>query len=710
MTYKSPNSNSRANSGSLMTHQNADSINNDYDSSALMENIDTVESLGKSLPFDEKYECKKSEVDKPYRIRDMKEYLEMHSRSIQNPDEFWGEIARKELRWLRDFTKTRGTGPTFQDRLPWFLNGKLNVCDNCVDRWVEKQPESIAIIWEGEDPSNVRKITYIELFRNVCRMANVLKRFGISKGDTVGIYMPMIPETIYTMLACARIGAVHMVVFAGFAAQNLLDRLINAKCKIVVTADQGTRGKKIINLKDIVDEALKNLPSIKSCIVFRHLNSPINVVEGRDYDGHALLRAEKPYCPLEDMDSEDPLFYLYTSGSTGTPKGVQHSTAGYLLYATVTLKYLFNTHIGDIFGCVGDIGWITGHSYLVYGPLSNGLTTLVFEGIPTHPDPGRYWDMIERHKITHFYTAPTAIRTLKKFGDEYVNKYDRSSLRVLGSVGEPINPSAWRWYYKVVGEERCSIVDTYWQTETGGIVIAPIPGCIPMKPGSATLPFFGIEPAILNPDTGVEVNGPGSGVLCIKDSWPGMFRGIFGAHFLHEDLYTNPFPGYYFTGDGALRDNDGYYWITGRIDDTINVSGHRLSSKEIEDALTSHEAVSEAAAVAIQHDVKGNALVCFVVLRNITCGFTIDNSKQQPLESELRLCVRKQIGPVASPDHILIVENIPKTRSGKVVRRLLRKIATGSNNYGDISTVANPECIKSIESSWFQYLKREKSK
>ncbi|KAH8584877.1 acetyl-coenzyme A synthetase [Cryptosporidium sp. chipmunk genotype I] len=678
-----------------------------YDSSVLTENMDTVASRSKNLPFHEIYKSKPTPADKPYRVNGADKYKELYERSIKDPEGFWSEMARKELRWLRDFTKVKSSGTCLQDSLAWFLNGKLNACDNCVDRWAEAQPNATALIWEGDDPSSIRHISYIELFRNVCKMANVLKRFGIKKGDSVGIYMPMIPETIYTMLACARIGAVHMVVFAGFAAQNLFERLVNARCKIVVTADQGSRGKKIINLKNVVDEALGRAPDIKACIVFRHLNGPINFVQGRDFDGETLMRAEKPYCPLEDMDSEDPLFYLYTSGSTGTPKGVQHSTAGYLLYAAITQKYLFNVHPGDIFGCAGDIGWITGHSYLVYAPLCNGITTLIFEGVPTYPNAGRYWEMVERHKITHFYAAPTAIRTLKRLGDEFVTKYDRSSLRVLGSVGEPINPSAWRWYYKVVGEERCSVVDTYWQTETGGIVIAPIPGCFDTKPGSATFPFFGIEPAVLDPDTGKEIEGPGSGVLCIKNSWPGMFRGIFGAHYLHEDLYTKPFPGYYFTGDGVLRDQDGYLWITGRIDDTINVSGHRLSSKEIEDALTNHVGIAEAAAVAIEHDVKGNALVCFVVLKDSGKKiFDINNSSPHPFEPELRMCVRTQIGPVATPDHIIVVENIPKTRSGKVVRRLLRKIATGCGDYGDISTVANPECIKSIESSWSQYLKR----
>ncbi|EEA08245.1 acetyl-coenzyme A synthetase, putative [Cryptosporidium muris RN66] len=689
----------------LLYHPLTGSSTNDeeIDLSSLMENVDTVEYRKKSLPFHESYDPP-STLDKPYHISDINTYYSMYERSISDPDAFWSDIARQHLRWIRDFTQVQSQGPEFQDRMFWFINGKLNVCDNCVDRWAEEQPDTVALIWEGDNPDCNKKITYMELFRNVCKMANVLKRFGIKKGDSVGIYMPMIPETIYTMLACARIGAVHMVVFAGFAARNLLERLINAKCKIVVTADQGIRGNKIIPLKDIVDEALEDLHEVHTCIVFKHLNGPINVVEGRDYDGNALMRSERSYCPLEEMDSEDPLFYLYTSGSTGTPKGVQHSTAGYLLFAAITQKYLFDTHKGDIFGCVGDIGWITGHSYLVYASLCNGLTTLIFEGVPTYPDPGRYWEIVQKYKITHFYTAPTALRALKRFGDEYVKKYDRSSLRILGSVGEPINPSAWRWYRNIVGDGRCPIVDTYWQTETGGIVIAPIPGCVKTKPGSSTLPFFGIKPVILNPETGVPIEGVGSGVLCIQDPWPGMFRSIFGAHYLHEELYTKPFPGYYFSGDGAMKDSDGYYWITGRVDDTINVAGHRLSSKEIEDSLTNHESVSEAAAVAVDHDVKGYALVCFIVLRSDHFHSIIGESSKTPnIEHELRQCVRKQIGPVASPDHIVIVDGIPKTRSGKVVRRLLRKIASGSTEYGDISTVTNPECIESIVNTWNKY-------
>ncbi|CEM39796.1 unnamed protein product [Vitrella brassicaformis CCMP3155] len=566
----------------------------------------------------------------------------------------------------------------------WFLNGKLNVCENCVDRWAEETPDRIALIWEGDDPSHSKRITYRDLHTQVCKFANMLKRLGVRKHDTVGIYMPMIPETVYAMLACARLGAIHSVVFAGFSSHSLRDRLDDAHCKVVITADQGVRGGKVIPLKSVMDEALKECPLVEKCIVFKHQGHDIDWTEGRD-------EAMRPYCPLEPMDNEDLLFMLYTSGSTGKPKGIAHSSAGYLLYAAMTHKYVFDYHPGDVHACVADVGWITGHSYVVYGPLCNGATTVLFESVPTYPDPARYWHMIEKHGISQFYTAPTAIRALMVHGDEWVSKHDLSSLRVLGTVGEPINPEAWRWYYEVVGRKRCDIVDTYWQTETGGHLLTPLPGAIRCKPGSATRPFFGVEPVVLDSKTGQPLEGDDvSGVLCIKKPWPGMMRTVYGDHERLLNVYLRPYKGFYHTGDGAVRDKDGYYWITGRVDDTINVSGHRLGSAEIEHALVQHPGCAEAAVVGFPHSVKGAGLFCYVTMNN-------EYEVNEGTVNELRDIVRKEIGPIATPDHILIVPALPKTRSGKIMRRLLRKIASNdTGSLGDVSTLADQQVVSDL--------------
>jgi acetyl-CoA synthetase len=622
-------------------------------------------------------------------ISSIEQYKKLHKESISNNSEFWGKQARELLHWEHDFQLVSDCD--FSEGLvSWFLGGKLNACENCVDRHVKDKGDQVAIIWEKDEPGKEERITYRELQRKVSRLANVLRHNGIQKRDRVAIYMPMIPEAVYAMLACARIGAVHSVIFAGFSAESLRDRINDAKCKALITADEAVRGRKIIPLKRMADEAVMACPTIEHVFIAKRTNVKIPFYPPRDIWLDEAMEGERPYCPIEHMDSEDTLFLLYTSGSTGKPKGVSHTTAGYLLYAAMTHKYVFDYKDGEIYACVADIGWITGHSYVVYGPLLNGATTVLFESVPNYPDAGRYWEMVERLKINQFYTAPTALRAIQREGDSYVKKYDKSSLRILGTVGEPINPDTWRWYYNVVGEERCSIVDTWWQTETGGILITPLPGAIPTKPGSATLPFFGIEPVLLSPE-GLELKTiEASGLLAIKGPWPSMARTIQGDHMRFYETYLKEFKGYYLTGDGATRDADGYYWLTGRVDDVMNVSGHRIGSAEIESALVTHPFCSEAAVVGFPHQVKGEGIFAYVILKD---GYEVD----EELVGELRNEVRRHIGAFATPDQILIAPGLPKTRSGKIMRRILRKIASKeTEDLGDITTLADPSIVDTL--------------
>ena len=622
-------------------------------------------------------------------VSSLEQYKKLYDDSIKNNSEFWEKNAREFLHWQHDFQMVSDCD--FKEGLvSWFLGGKLNACENCVDRHVKDKGDQVAIIWEQDEPGNEQRITYRELQRKVSRLANVLRHNGIHKGDRVAIFMPMIPEAVYAMLACARIGAVHSVIFAGFSAESLRDRINDANCKAVITADEAVRGKKIIPLKRMADEAVMACPSVERVFIARRTNVKIPFYPPRDVWMAEAMEGERPYCPIEHMDSEDTLFLLYTSGSTGKPKGVSHTTAGYLLFAAMTHKYIFDYKDGETYACVADIGWITGHSYVVYGPLLNGATTVLFESVPTYPDAGRYWEMVERLKINQFYTAPTALRAIQRMGDEFVKKYDRSSLRVLGTVGEPINPDTWRWYYEVVGDKRCSIVDTWWQTETGGILISPMPGAVPTKPGSATLPFFGIEPVLLSNEGEELTTTEASGLLAIKGPWPSMARTIQGDHVRFYETYLKQFKGYYLTGDGATRDADGYYWLTGRVDDVLNVSGHRIGSAEIESALVSHPFCSEAAVVGYPHAIKGEGIFAYVILKD---GYEAD----EELVGELRNEVRRHIGAFATPDQILIAPGLPKTRSGKIMRRILRKIAANeTDDLGDISTLADPPVVSSL--------------
>jgi acetyl-CoA synthetase len=622
-------------------------------------------------------------------VSSLEQYKELYTDSIKKNSEFWEKNAREFLHWQHDFQMVSDCD--FKEGLvSWFLGGKLNACENCVDRHVKDKGDQVAIIWEQDEPGNEQRITYRELQRKVSRLANVLRHNGIHKGDRVAIFMPMIPEAVYAMLACARIGAVHSVIFAGFSAESLRDRINDANCKAVITADEAVRGKKIIPLKRMADEAVMACPSVERVFIARRTNVKIPFYPPRDVWMAEAMEGERPYCPIEHMDSEDTLFLLYTSGSTGKPKGVSHTTAGYLLFAAMTHKYIFDYKDGETYACVADIGWITGHSYVVYGPLLNGATTVLFESVPTYPDAGRYWEMVERLKINQFYTAPTALRAIQRMGDEFVKKYDRSSLRVLGTVGEPINPDTWRWYYEVVGNSRCSIVDTWWQTETGGILISPMPGAVPTKPGSATLPFFGIEPVLLNNEGEELTTTEASGLLAIKGPWPSMARTIQGDHVRFYETYLKQFGGYYLTGDGATRDADGYYWLTGRVDDVLNVSGHRIGSAEIESALVSHPFCSEAAVVGYPHAIKGEGIFAYVILKD---GYEVD----EELVGELRNEVRRHIGAFATPDQILIAPGLPKTRSGKIMRRILRKIAANeTDDLGDISTLADPPVVNQL--------------
>ena len=615
-------------------------------------------------------------------------YEDMYQESVESPDSFWEKQAAEFLDWSvkweqvysADFSKGHST---------WFLGGKLNVTANCIDRHLDNRGDQTAIIWEGDDPSEHKKISYKELYEHVSKMGNVLRHRNVKKGDRVCIYMPMIPEAAYAMLACARIGAVHSVVFGGFSPEALKDRILDSDCQVIITADEGYRGGKTVPLKENTDKALESCPRVHTCLVIQRTSGDIDWLEGRDVWYHDASNNVSSECHLEIMDSEDPLFILYTSGSTGKPKGVMHTTAGYLLMSAMSHKYTFDYKEGDIYWCTADVGWITGHSYIVYGPLCNGGTTLMFEGVPTYPDASRFWQVIDKHKVNQFYTAPTAIRALMGAGDSYVEKTSRESLKLLGTVGEPINPEAWEWYHRVVGDSRCPIVDTWWQTETGAHMLTPLPGVTELKPGSATHPFFGVQPILLDSE-GSEIKGEGEGLLMIKASWPSQIRSVYGDHQRCIDTYFSPYPGYYFTGDGAKRDADGYYWITGRVDDVLNVSGHRMGTAEVESALVLHNKISEAAVVGCPHEIKGQGIYCFV-----TPMAGIDPDEQLRLEL-IALCVQ-EIGPIAKPDFIQWAPGLPKTRSGKIMRRILRKVAANElDNLGDTSTLADPSVVDQL--------------
>ena len=616
-------------------------------------------------------------------------YKKMYAESIKDPAKFWGKQV-KRLDWFKVPKKIKNTTYEYPKvSIKWFEDGVLNVSYNCIDRHLKKRGDQVALIWEGDDPYYDKKITYNELYENVCRFANVLKKQGVKKGDCVTIYLPMIPEAAYAMLACTRIGAVHSIVFGGFSPDSLASRINDANSKVIITADEGLRGGRKVPLKVNTDEALKRCAGNEKVIVVRRTGGQVAMHPGRDVWYHDEASQVSAECKPERMKAEDPLFILYTSGSTGKPKGVLHTTGGYLLYAAMTHQYVFDYHDGDIYWCTADVGWVTGHSYIVYGPLANGATSLMFEGVPNYPTNSRFWEVIDKHKVNIFYTAPTAIRALMGAGEEAVAKTSRRSLRLLGSVGEPINPEAWEWYYRVVGDERCPIVDTWWQTETGGILITPLPGATKLKPGSATRPFFGIQPALVD-DKGEILEGDTSGNLVILDSWPGQMRTVFGDHDRFVQTYFSTYKGMYFTGDGCRRDRDGYYWITGRVDDVINVSGHRLGTAEVESALVSHPKVSEAAVVGYPHDIKGQGIYCYVTLM---AGETGDDD----LRKELVAHVRKEIGPLATPDKIQFAPGLPKTRSGKIMRRILRKIAEDDfGSLGDTSTLADPAVVDDL--------------
>ncbi|NOS73574.1 MAG: acetate--CoA ligase [Methyloglobulus sp.] len=616
------------------------------------------------------------------------EYQALYRRSIEEPEQFWAEQAELFLDWSQPWESVMEYDYP-KGHIRWFEGGKLNVSVNCLDRHLAQRGDQVAIIWEGDNPEHDQKITYRQLHQQVCKFANVLKAQGVEKGDRVCIYLPMIAEAATVMLACTRIGAVHSVVFGGFSAEALKDRILDSDCKFVVCADEGYRGGKVISIKANVDLALKHCPGVEKVIVIKNTDNSVAWDEPRNIWYHEAMAAASDVCPPEEMDAEDPLFILYTSGSTGKPKGVLHTTGGYLLFAAITHKYVFDYHDGDIYWCTADIGWVTGHSYMIYGPLCNGATTLMFEGVPTYPAADRFWRVIDKHHVNIFYTAPTAIRALMAQGDDFVTRTDRSSLRILGSVGEPINPEAWEWYYHVVGDGRCPIMDTWWQTETGGILITPLPGVTPLKPGSATLPFFGIQPDIVDGEGNV-MTGDATGILVIGTPWPGQARTIYGDHQRFVDTYFKAFPGYYFAGDGARRDEDGYFWITGRVDDVINVSGHRLGTAEVESALVLHELVAEAAVVGYPHDIKGQGIYAYVTLNT---GVT----PSEELRKELINLVRQEIGAIATPDVIQWAPGLPKTRSGKIMRRILRKVAANElDNLGDTSTLADPAVVEDI--------------
>jgi acetyl-CoA synthetase len=621
-------------------------------------------------------------------IDDVK-YQEMYARSIEDPNGFWAEQA-KRIDWIKPFTKVKNTSyDTHNVSIKWFEDGTLNACYNCVDRHLEKRGSQTAILWEGDDPKDDKTLTYKELHAEVCRFANVLKARGVKKGDRVTIYMPMIPEAAISILACARIGAIHSVIFGGFSPDSIAGRVEDCKSTVIVTADEGVRGGRKIPLKENVDAACDKVGGVETVIVVKRTNAPVKMKSGRDVYYDHIAKTVSADCPCEEMSAEDPLFILYTSGSTGKPKGVLHTTAGYLLYVAMTHQYVFDYHDGDIYWCTADVGWVTGHSYIIYGPLANGAITMMFEGVPNYPTTSRFWEVCDKHSVNIIYTAPTAIRALMQGGTGPVKKTSRKSLRLLGSVGEPINPEAWEWYYHTVGDDRCPVVDTWWQTETGGIMITPLPGATKLKPGSATRPFFGIVPEIVDAE-GRTQQGATEGNLCIADSWPGQMRTVYGDHQRFIDTYFKTYPGKYFTGDGCRRDADGYYWITGRVDDVINVAGHRLGTAEVESALVAHPKVSEAAVVGYPHDIKGQGIYAYVTLM-------AGEQPSEDLHKELVGWVRKEIGPIASPDLIQFAPSLPKTRSGKIMRRILRKIAEDEfGNLGDTSTLADPAVVDDL--------------
>ena len=616
-------------------------------------------------------------------------YEEMYKESISNPIKFWGEHG-KRIDWIKNYKKVRDFSYDQKNLyIKWFEDGTLNASYNCIDRHLKNNGNKTAIIWEGDNPGEQKSITYNELYKNVCKFANVLKKLGAKKGDRITIYMPMIPEAAYAMLACTRIGAIHSVVFGGFSPEALAGRIEDCNSNLIITADEGIRGGKTIPLKQNTDEALKKASSCKKCLVIKRTNGDINWVNNRDFWYHELFEEVAETCEPEEMNAEDPMFILYTSGSTGKPKGVMHTTGGYMVYTSITHEYIFDYKPNEVYWCTADVGWVTGHSYIVYGPLSNCATTLMFEGVPNYPTSSRFWEVVDKHKVNIFYTAPTALRALMAEGEAPVKKTNRGSLRILGTVGEPINPEAWNWYNEIVGDKRCPIVDTWWQTETGGILITPLPGAIDAKPGSATKPFFGIKPVLVDNDNN-ELNGEAEGNLCIEMSWPGQMRSVYGDHQRFIDTYFKTFPGRYFSGDGCRRDKDGYYWITGRVDDVINVSGHRMGTAEVESALVAHTDVAEAAVVGYPHDIKGQGIYAYVTL-----NIGVDSSDQ--LHAELKKWVRKEIGPIATPDLLQFSPQLPKTRSGKIMRRILRKIAANEyQDLGDTSTLADPSVVNDL--------------
>jgi acetyl-CoA synthetase len=641
-------------------------------------------------------EAKTYEVPSEWKTRafvDNDKYLEMYKQSIDDPDGFWGEQG-KRLDWMKPYTKVKNSSFDYDAvSIKWFEDGELNVCANCVDRHLETRGDQTAIIWEGDDPTVDKHITYKELHEQVCRLSNAMKDLGVKKGDRITIYMPMVPEAAYAMLACARLGAIHSIVFGGFSPDALAGRIEDCGSNFVITADEGLRGGKPVPLKANTDKAIEiaegDGAKVDHVIVVKRTGGDVNMTEGRDVWYEEVTQAASTDCPAEAMSAEDPLFILYTSGSTGKPKGVLHTSGGYLVYAAMTHQYVFDYHDGDIYWCTADVGWVTGHSYIVYGPLANGATTVMFEGVPNYPDASRFWQVCDKHKINIFYTAPTALRALMGAGDDFVKKTSRSSIRLLGTVGEPINPEAWEWYHNVIGDGRCPIVDTWWQTETGGIMITPLPGATATKPGSATRPFFGIQPQLVDGE-GKVLDGENEGNLCIIDSWPGMMRSVYGDHDRFIETYFATYKGKYFTGDGCKRDADGYYWITGRVDDVLNVSGHRMGTAEVESALVAHPKVSEAAVVGYPHDIKGQGIYCYVTLM-------AGEKASDDLHGELRQWVRKEIGPIATPDLLQFAPGLPKTRSGKIMRRILRKIAEDDfSNLGDTSTLAEPAVVEDL--------------